>query len=384
MQGLGWVGLLLLYYAAAVSAAGDTTCYSSKLDWYTSAVGETPCMTYQRLRQICNSSYEVGDFSQSPPVWFCDDHIADCCCNSVAFALGMLCMNCQEDAVTGEIDAAPGMYTAYLATCGTPTNQSLPASIQQAVCNENIKIDNFLYNGSYWTDGSWNYQWTVDYALEQQAIYNNNTFTACPIQVSPSASLPASTTVPTAGASAASALSSSSGNATPSASSTSRKAIIGGAVGGAAFAIVAVLGGVYCYRRRKRPRMIQDTPSLFTDQFPDAQSIYGASLANTEPVVTQRYSSLSPNRRNHWSRKSTLPMLHSLSPERAQFLDTSTGPSYFANDNLPRTASYIREDDAGTLISRGAPTERLPPAYHPSWVSRNTPASNSDPSEVVT
>ncbi|KAG2148949.1 hypothetical protein DEU56DRAFT_86944 [Suillus clintonianus] len=398
MQGLAWVGLLLLYYAGAVLAAGNTTCLSSQLDWYTSAVGETPCMTYQRLRQICNSAYLVGNFAATTPGDHCDDQVSDCCCNSVAFALSMLCMNCQEDAVAGDVagfDAAPGTYSAYLAPCTTPTNQSLPASIQQAVCNENIKIDDFLYNRSYWSDGSWFYRWTADYAVEQQAINNNNTFTVCPNQVSPSVSLPKSTAVPTAGTSlpgtgAASASSSSSGNATPSAlsassdsstSSTSQKAIIGGAVGGAAFAIVAVLGGIYCYRRRKRPRMIQDTPSVFTDQFPGARSIYGASLANTEPV-TQRYSSLSPNRRNDGSRESTLPMTHSLSHERAQSFNTSTGASYFANDDLSRTASYIREDDAGTLIPpRGAPTERLPPAYHPSWVSRNTPPSNSNPSE---
>ncbi|KAG2125677.1 hypothetical protein DEU56DRAFT_566289 [Suillus clintonianus] len=301
MQGLPRVGLLLLYYAGAVLAAGNTTCISSQLDWYTSAVGETPCMTYQRLRQICNSSYLVGNFAPVAPGDHCDDQVSDCCCNSVAWVLSMLCLNCQEDADPGDIGgigAVPGTYTAYLGTCGTPTNASLPPSIQQAVCNENIKIDDFMYNRSYWADGSWFYRWTADYAVEQQAIYNNNTFTRCPNQVSPSASLPASTTVPTAGASlpgtsATSTSSSSSGNATPSASSasfvsstssTSRNAVIGGAVGGAAFAIAAVLGGIYCYRRRKRPRFrtIQDTPSVFPDQFPGAQSIYGAPLTNTE------------------------------------------------------------------------------------------------------
>ncbi|KAG1782134.1 hypothetical protein EV702DRAFT_1069896 [Suillus placidus] len=184
---------------------------------------------------------------------------------------------------------APGTYTTYLATCGTSTNQSLPASIQQAVCNENIKIDNLLYNRSYWTDGSC--RWTADFAVEQQAINNNNTFTVCPNQVSPSASLPISTTVPTAAASltltsVVSALSSSSGNTTSvvlSTSSTSQKAIIGGAVGGAALAIIAVLGGVYCYRRSKRPRMIQDTPSVFLGQSPGTQPVYGASFTDTEP-----------------------------------------------------------------------------------------------------
>ncbi len=30
---------------------------------------------------------------------------------------------------------------------------SLPRDIQQAVCNKDIRLDNYLYNG--WDDGSW-------------------------------------------------------------------------------------------------------------------------------------------------------------------------------------------------------------------------------------
>ncbi|KIK49041.1 hypothetical protein CY34DRAFT_797420 [Suillus luteus UH-Slu-Lm8-n1] len=385
-RGLAWFAFL--YYAGAVLAAGNTTCLSGQLDWYTSAVGETPCMTYQRLRQICNSVYTVGSFSASTPGDRCNDQVADCCCNSVAFALSMLCMNCQEDADPGDvagIDAAPGTYSTYLATCGVSTNQSLPASIQQAVCNENIKIDNFLYNRSYWSDGSC--RWTADYAVEQQAINNNNTFTVCPNQVSPSASLPTSTTVATAAGaftatSIASASPSGSGNTTSVTSSTSKNAVIGGAVGGAAFAIIAVLGGVYCYRRRKKPRMIQDIPSVFVNQSHGAQSVYGASYTDTEPAATQRYSSFNPVRRHQESRESALPMVYSSSPEWTQSLDPSTGTSYLVNDNFSEATPYSREDDAGTLIPpHDAPAGRLPPAYHPSWVSRNTPPSSSDPSE---
>ncbi|KAG1903473.1 uncharacterized protein F5891DRAFT_1019648 [Suillus fuscotomentosus] len=391
MQGLAWVAPLLLYHAVVVLAAGNTTCLSSQLDWYTTAVGETPCMTYQRLRQICNSAYVVGDFSATTPGDRCNDQVSDCCCNSVAFALSMLCMNCQEDAVAGDvagIDAAPGTYTTYLATCGASTNQSLPAGIQQAVCNENIKIDNFLYNRSYWSDGSC--RWTADYAVEQQAINNNNTFTVCPNQVSPSASLPTSTTAPTAGGSPtstiiASALHTSSGNTnsvSSTSTSTSRTAIIGGAVGGVALTIIAVLGGVYCYRRGKRPRMIQDTPSVFLGQSYGDQPVYGASFTDTEAVATQRYSSLSPARRHHESRESTLPVIHSLTPERVQSLNPSIGPSYLVNDDFSEVVPYIREDDAGTLIPpHDAPAERLPPAYHPSWVARNARPSSSDPGE---
>jgi hypothetical protein len=31
-----------------------TVCPTDQLDWYTSVVGETPCRTYERLRQICD------------------------------------------------------------------------------------------------------------------------------------------------------------------------------------------------------------------------------------------------------------------------------------------------------------------------------------------
>ncbi|KAG2073821.1 hypothetical protein BDR04DRAFT_1094398 [Suillus decipiens] len=348
-------------------------------------------MTYQRLRQICNSAYVVGNFSGSTPGDRCDDQVSDCCCNSVAFALSMLCMNCQEDPDPGNvygISAGSGAYTTYLAGCGPGTNQSLPVDIQQAVCNENIKIDNFLYNRTFWSDGSC--RWTADYAVEQQEINNNNTFTVCPNQVSPSASLPTSTTVPTATASLTftniiSASPSSSGITnsvtSSSTSSTSQKAIIGGAVGGAALTIIAMLGGIYCYRRRKRPRMIQDTPSVFLGQSHGAQPVYSTSFTTTE-LAPQRYSSLSPVWPHHASRESTLPVMHSLSPERAQSFSTSTGVSYNVNDNLYEAVSHSREDDAGTLIPpHDAPAERLPPAYNPSWVSRNTLPSNSDPSE---
>ncbi|KAG2155236.1 uncharacterized protein EDB93DRAFT_1129571 [Suillus bovinus] len=389
MQRLVWVALLLLYHARAILAAGNTTCLSGELDWYTTAVGETPCATYQQLRQICNSAYVVGNFSSTTPGDRCDDQVSDCCCNSVAFALSMLCMNCQEDAVSGNVagfDAAPGTYTTYLAGCGLGVNQSLPADIQQAVCNENIKIDNFLYNRSYWSDGSC--RWTADYAVEQQAINNNNTFTVCPNQVLASASLPTSTTVHTAAVSATlTALPSSSGNTTSvtvaSSTSNSKTIIIGGAVGGAALAIIAVLGGAYCYRRSKRPRMIQDTPSVFLGQSHGVQPIYGASVADTEAVATQRYSSLSPVRRNHGSSaNSTVPVTRYLSPERVQSFSTLPSTSYIVNDNHSEGVRYSRENDAGTLIPPDdAPAERLPPAYQPSWVSRNAPQSNSDPSE---
>lgn len=97
-------------------------------------------------------------------------------------------------------------------------------------------------------------------------------------------------------------------------------------------------------------------------------------------VTVHRYSSLSPVRRLDSSRESSLPMMTSLSPERTQSLNaSSTGTSYLLSDSMSEAAALVvREDDAGTLIPlNNARTERLPPAYHPSWVPRNLPRSSS-------
>ncbi|KAI0770412.1 hypothetical protein C8Q74DRAFT_898717 [Fomes fomentarius] len=91
--------------------AGNTTCISKQLDWYVEEIGESPCVTYQNLRQICNPDYQVPSFKLTAPGDQCDDLMTPCCCNTVAFALSMLCMNCQYDTVDGDsngIDAAPG------------------------------------------------------------------------------------------------------------------------------------------------------------------------------------------------------------------------------------------------------------------------------------
>ncbi|OJA13648.1 hypothetical protein AZE42_06897, partial [Rhizopogon vesiculosus] len=177
----------------------------------------------------------------------------------------------------------------------------------------------------------------------------------------------------------ASAVSTSSGNTTLSTSSSTKNAIIGGAVGGGALAIIAVLGGLYCIRRRKQPRMIQNTPSPFLGQPVGEQPVYGTSFTDTEPVTVHRYSSFSPVRLDS-SRESSLPMMSSLNPEWTQSLNTSSiGTSYLLNDSVSEaTAFYSREDDAGTLIPPDdAPRGRLPPAYNLSSVSRNTPSRSS-------
>ncbi|KAI0655252.1 hypothetical protein C8Q70DRAFT_435731 [Cubamyces menziesii] len=241
------------------SWAGNTTCASGQLDWYTSVVGETPCMTYQRLRQICDNYYQVPNFQSYTPGDNCDSQVSACCCNTVAFQLSMLCMNCQEDRLAGAqdgIDASAGAYTLYRATCGAGTNNSLPSDIQAAVCDEGIRLDDFLYGG--WADGSWRvvlyivaftakhaitiflarfYVWSRENAERNHAANNNNTFTHCPNQISPSPT----TTIP---------IITSTNTPKPFHATTTTTEIVGGAMG-ATVLVLLVVGGLLFRQCRK-------------------------------------------------------------------------------------------------------------------------------------
>ncbi|KAI0744047.1 hypothetical protein C8Q80DRAFT_1326431 [Daedaleopsis nitida] len=167
--------------------AGQTACASNQMEWYTSVVGETPCGTYEKLRKICNPDYQVQTFrdpnnaTTGLPGDFCDDEIYDCCCNTVAFQLSMLCTNCQYDTDNGSIvgfDAPPGTYNKYRHGCvETASNHTLPPSVQDAVCNLGIRLDDLLYSPA-WSDGSC--AWTKDHSSLQHVAKNNNTFMHCP------------------------------------------------------------------------------------------------------------------------------------------------------------------------------------------------------------
>jgi hypothetical protein len=105
--------LLAVVTAAGSSAAQNlTVCATNQLDWYTSVVRETPCRTYERLRQICDKDCAcflpwheplaadavapdckdtVGQFNNTAPGDSCN---SPCCCNSIAWNLSMLCLKC--------------------------------------------------------------------------------------------------------------------------------------------------------------------------------------------------------------------------------------------------------------------------------------------------
>ncbi|TFK78782.1 hypothetical protein K466DRAFT_612603 [Polyporus arcularius HHB13444] len=232
-------------------------CASAQLDWYTDAVGETPCETYQKLRNICNPSYTVPQFFPNTPGDSCDDQVSGCCCNTVSFVLSMLCMNCQYDTQLGEvgIDAGKGAYSLYAGNCNPrAANHTLPKAIQQAVCNKGIKIDRNVYD-LFWDTEDCVY--SKETMVTDLAATNNNTFTKCASTtkndtVSTTGSVSDSVTASTIGSSSTNAPDAS--NTSASKSSSKVGPVIGGVVGGVGGAIAIGVLGFFLWRARRQAR----------------------------------------------------------------------------------------------------------------------------------
>ncbi|KAJ7822365.1 hypothetical protein B0H13DRAFT_2127149 [Mycena leptocephala] len=164
-----------------------TTCSGTQMDWYTSVVGETPCKTYERLRQTCNTSYSVGQMNSSRPPDLCTDQIPDCCCNSIAFSLSMLCLNCQqpigtESGYDAPVETLQHYWNAsydgtHKSHCDTPVFSNFTAKIQTAVCNQGLKIFDGLYTITHHDGSCVNLRDTLHVNSIAQA---NNSFTNCP------------------------------------------------------------------------------------------------------------------------------------------------------------------------------------------------------------
>ncbi|KAF7309988.1 hypothetical protein MIND_00371600 [Mycena indigotica] len=241
-------GLLLL---AVTVAADNLACNGTGMDWYTGMVGETPCTTYQKLRQICNSQYTVGIQNVNTPPDACTDQLSSCCCNNVAFALSMLCLNCQQNIGTGTgFDAGTGAYGFYLGTCSA--SRGLPKDIQTAVCNQGIKINDDLY-GNGWGDGAWFYVFTRDTIIKDNLVANNNSFTHCASTTvnHTSSSLPISQSRTSASSSGTSLPNT---NAPKTTSSLGAGPIAGIAIGGLAVVVGALLAWFFCFYKRRQPQ----------------------------------------------------------------------------------------------------------------------------------
>ncbi|EED81965.1 predicted protein [Postia placenta Mad-698-R] len=368
--------------ASLVQASNTTTCASGALDWYIDAVGETPCMTYQRLRQICNS-------------------YSTCCCNSIAWSLSMLCMNCQQNIKgndSGDVDAPAGAYFQYrniskFGYCGAGTNQSsvslypftfagLPAQVQSAVCNTGIRLDNFLYD-FFWDNGACTY--TREQSELDQAQSDNNTFTHCPNATTTSASSQTAATGTGTGSSQTRTTAAPSGSVagtTSSSKSVDTGAIVGGAVGGAAGLIVLALVAFFAWYRRLRTPGQAGMPSPVTQGMvysggSGPETVSAALLiANAAPPDNAASPSLTPKRRP----VATMPNPSSYSPSsdyvavpNTSNVAGSSNSSDVPNSHIASPSDLVsasqRDYDAGPIAVAKPSSPRPPPAYRSSWGS---------------
>ncbi|GAW06418.1 hypothetical protein LENED_008346 [Lentinula edodes] len=331
---------LLLLVALLAKADGDVACTGTGLNWYINMVGESPCTTYERLRQICNPSYQVGTMNVNTPPDACDEQVADCCCNSVAFTLSMLCLNCQQGGSGNGIDAGKGAYQLYLQGSRSPgqwcspiTNTSLPNNIDTAVCDRNIKIIDDIRTGLFWSDGSWFYVWSyeaiskdhfhlffkhVNFGLRKYSHASSSTTPASVTSSAGSASIPASGSTIILGTTfsvihpssnsyfgsppMSTSISSDANGTTPGStegsnqtfsapSSHTSKGLIGG-IAGAAIGIVCALLALwhFCRSSRKRKgasRTVTHTPANvepFVDREPSWYTA-GSNYENSTPFI---------------------------------------------------------------------------------------------------
>ncbi|KAJ7583594.1 hypothetical protein C8J56DRAFT_954462 [Mycena floridula] len=286
--------ILLLLFALCCTAQDFTQCVGSDLDWYTSVVGETPCATYQRLRQTCNSQYKLGALSVQTPGDRCDDQVGTCCCNYASFVLSMLCLNCQQDINSPSgIDAGAGAYDLYLGGhahdfCPV-TNNTLTPSILSATCNKGIKV---LANFPFWSTG--------DCTFSREAItttFNANltgAFQPCSPSLFTSTSSAAISSFAT-GAPGGTSTASSSDTSPSSAQVTSKSTLNSGAIAGIAVGVIVlvfltiVLILMLCRHRRNSPHvLVPFSPNMSNMATPGSTS-WAIDTTNRQPQSLHQF-----------------------------------------------------------------------------------------------
>lgn len=298
---------------------GNDTCIDGAVDWYTQSVGETPCRTYERLRQQCNPHFKTPNMASTVPPDTCDDKNPTCCCNSLAFSLAMLCMNCQFGAgtnATNGINAGDGAYPAYVETCRPPPNSSLPQSLDSFFCTSPL-IPEYLVNTSFFPTGQWSYSETETSGTEQISLGKNTSI--CDEERAFLGSISGPTVVQTGTSMPVSVTSSSSStNGTPAGDSSSAAAhapVAAGAIAAAiiaslAFLIVLIVAFLLCRIRRKRgsifgsPRgsepvegdAYKTTPFTYPTRPLSVQPPVGATNLNRAPTFTSVAPSIEPTR----------------------------------------------------------------------------------------
>ncbi|KAK7024508.1 hypothetical protein VNI00_016261 [Paramarasmius palmivorus] len=377
-----------LFVITNAQGNGTTKCADTGSDWYTNAVGETPCKTYERLRQTCNSNYRVGTLTVNTPPDYCDDQVADCCCNNIAFSLSMLCLTCQVGVGSGSgVDAGQGAYQAYLTAgrnrfCSPQTNRTLPNQIQTAVCRNDLKIFDDLYD-IFWGDGAWFYTWTSSTITKDYNALGDGAFTKCP-KTSSSASSSASATgsTPTS--------SSDSSSSEPQSSGIGGGAIAGIVIG-VVVAVVAVILALFFWRRRRSSKhnsvvIEPDSPNTHSPPPPPTPynySAYSASQSRSEgpgshyDPYSQSLVTSPPGSESNGgssSRSGTSPLVvqnpepgaASTTTRRSSIRKAPPSTLSYQPSTSEGTSMSERHVDAGPVpvstLSRN-PSGRLPPAY---------------------
>ncbi|KAG8709812.1 hypothetical protein FRC09_000454, partial [Ceratobasidium sp. 395] len=307
---------------------------------------------------------QVGNFDLNRPET-CNDQLSTCCCNSIAFALSLLCLNCQYGTGSGNgqdtgLDAPAGYYRTYLGNCQPVTNRSLPNTVQTAACNQGIKIPNYLYT-LFWDQGDWYYEFTRQTA--QLQIQSGQNGTKCPTSTS---SARPSSTAPTSSPSTNPNLDNSS--------SPNVGAIVGGVVGGVGLLVIAAL--VFWFSRHRRSKETSDLIDLTEEREPNMTfepyvdrpaAVQPYDPTNGAPVSSTTYTHPNPS-------SDTAPTAAYLSPQRpakAGLIATSppnrdeagqstTGPSSSRNPSDRHEDSTELTNAFG--LGRSA-SGRLPPTY---------------------
>ncbi|KAJ8496963.1 hypothetical protein ONZ51_g793 [Trametes cubensis] len=369
--------LLSTFLSSGISGrdAGNTTCASTQLDWYTDVVGETPCATYQRLRQICNPDYRVPAFRPNTPGDNCNDQLGDVMLlqfNLVGIEHAMY----EFDAATANagIDAGNGAYTMYAATCGNPTNHTLPGDIQTAVCNREIKLDRNLY-GLFWDTGAWFYAYTKDTMTKDFAVTNNNTFTHCNSTLQPTSSEGTTSTTPTSSLhshSPSDALTGPSSTSTASSnSSTPIAPIIGGAVAGVLGGVALALLGFWLFRRSRRRQ--GPKPLDLSKEYSGRETPYED---NQQVAVVTPFSAASDASNSGYGGGKGPSEEFALLPRSLHNAEKFSGRW---GSSLSLSSDAERHEDAGPVPAlQRSVSGRLPPAYRRSWETSEAPGSDLD------
>ncbi|KAK7041601.1 hypothetical protein VNI00_009189 [Paramarasmius palmivorus] len=307
----------------------------------------------------CDSSLiyfadRVGTLKVDTPPDYCDDQVADCCCNNIAFTLSMICLTCQVGIgpqQTG-VDAGVGAYQDYLTAdrksfCSPQTNKTgesidfrLTTDVQDGVCRNDIRISDQIYE-TFWSDGSRSCSiYATSQITKKFNALGKGAFTKCPNLSSSSAS--SSDTTLAQGIPSLTTSTEPSGSSSLTVELKDSSKIEGGAIVGIVVGVigtiaVVVVVALWQFRKRKQLDSHYEVPVITATGYRDNPT---KPHAPSSATILSTYSH---------SNDST-------SQSSQSYYDTHSEASYSRRGGMG-----ARHIDAGRL-SR-IPSGRLPPAY---------------------